>query len=1203
MGIELPFGIFRLKQMRNNYQEINDFSLVHYEPPFWVKDFNPNTFINANDFVTIDELVEYIIKIDNNDELYASYFKETIFSNKWLETFNDINKTFYKNLADRIIGKDTNLLNVKTCVSVNNNKEKLVVYGPEYTYTLIKEYINNLNLRYCVKYVTNVKEIETINPSKILFINNVHDNSVFNIFKNIEISILNIDSLYIPNFFNNIFEMISLYPNIKIYDYSLKNIEVLQKYNIRTEFLEYIYHEKEINSLKEINNQAKTYDFGIICYYKDVRCSYRRKHIVELLRSKGYTVNVACGFDRERDIDLGKCKIILNIHSKSFDIECRTFEHLRCNRLLYAGFKILSEVSYIDDDFILKYKENIKFIKYDDFENITRENIDKFNFISKINNEYNCKKEIGIFNIWHNKLFDKCYDKLDDYSLQKITMYDVNQKYSKVFNKDKNYNIVSEYKLDHYNSLYQDTNYCQTSCLYHVFKNKLYTNTNYIGFIQYDMELASDFIYDIEKKINQSESDTYFYSLTVANKVEASYICKPYDNSILEKYNNYFNTSHSYNSIKSHDKAAKFICLHTFVIPTKTFIKMMNWFCTITDWLHRNYINGLYSESMSKLTEDIFGLFLLLQIIENDNIQFEELKLHHEWPNLHNNTNFINYKDPVHYFSLDKIVDNRFTDKNTTHSYLETYEKLLKDKHLSCKNVLEIGIQRGGSIKLWNDYFINATIYGLDITDPPNFLNEYPRINTFKKNAYTIDSVNYFIEKDIKFDFILDDGPYTLESMIFTLIHYSKLLTPTGILIIEDIPSMDWAYLFERITNKYKENTHIYDLRENKGRYDDIVFTFTNSNIENIEFIDYKIEFGLDDNKIDITHTVISHSLNKEFIEIPTNDVFRAELYGDPCWGVVKSIYITTKDGSVTKCKDNYPIILDWQGILIKKPNFKYKLSACLLIKNETENLNDWIEHYINEGVEHFFITSNNSTDGIENFILNSEYKNIITLITDNSDINIYNEQVKHREILCKNFYNIIKNSTEWCILVDIDEFMYGKNGYTLSSFIDTLDEDIGCFYVYWNIFKPTLDSENNISDKFSLKKSCKRINLDLISDLSYEIKFVSKFGKSIFRTSMLQDHTQLWIHKVPTSGKIITNYGNISDYKYDNADDIYWSESNYTKVNICLNHYAIRNKKDYDNKSSQLENTHRYPFVKGLLDICELDNNYIIEDINILNL
>ena len=233
---------------------------------------------------------------------------------------------------------------------------------------------------------------------------------------------------------------------------------------------------------------------------------------------------------------------------------------------------------------------------------------------------------------------------MDDYSLQKITMYDVNQNYTKIFNKDKNYNIVSEYKLDHYNSLYQDTNYCQTSCLYHVFKNKLYTNTNYIGFIQYDMGLSSDFIYDMEQKINSSENDTYFYILTVANKVEVNYICKPYDNSILEKYNNYFNKSHTYESIKAHHKADKFICLHTFVITTKTFINMMTWFCSITDWLHKNYINGLYSESMSEVTEEIFGLFLLLQIIEDETIELKELKLRHEWPNLHNQTEWLNYK-------------------------------------------------------------------------------------------------------------------------------------------------------------------------------------------------------------------------------------------------------------------------------------------------------------------------------------------------------------------------------------------------------------------------------------------------------------------------------------------------------------------------------------------------------------------------------
>jgi hypothetical protein len=65
--------------------------------------------------------------------------------------------------------------------------------------------------------------------------------------------------------------------------------------------------------------------------------------------------------------------------------------------------------------------------------------------------------------------------------------------------------------------------------------------------------------------------------------------------------------------------------------------------------------------------------------------------------------------------SLQDIADNSRTDKNTIHSYLPLYQQLLIKKKETAKNVLEIGIQNGGSIKLWNDYFTNANVYGLDI--------------------------------------------------------------------------------------------------------------------------------------------------------------------------------------------------------------------------------------------------------------------------------------------------------------------------------------------------------------------------------------------------------------------------------------------------------------------------------------------------------
>ena len=58
--------------------------------------------------------------------------------------------------------------------------------------------------------------------------------------------------------------------------------------------------------------------------------------------------------------------------------------------------------------------------------------------------------------------------------------------------------------------------------------------------------------------------------------------------------------------------------------------------------------------------------------------------------------------------SLEDLVDNSRTDKNTIHSYLPLYQNLLISKKETAKNVLEVGIFLGGSIKLWSDFFING---------------------------------------------------------------------------------------------------------------------------------------------------------------------------------------------------------------------------------------------------------------------------------------------------------------------------------------------------------------------------------------------------------------------------------------------------------------------------------------------------------------
>jgi len=192
--------------------------------------------------------------------------------------------------------------------------------------------------------------------------------------------------------------------------------------------------------------------------------------------------------------------------------------------------------------------------------------------------------------------------------------------------------------------------------------------------------------------------------------------------------------------------------------------------------------------------------------------------------------------------SLAELVDNSKTDKNTQHSYLGLYQSLLANKKNTAKNVLEIGIGGGhtyggggGSIKLWNDFFPNATVYGLDvasINDVWDGIKNQERIKLYTStDAYNEDFFNRtFLNTGMKFDFMIDDGPHTLDTMKQFIKLYSNIMTDDGILIIEDIQSWDWMEsLKNEVPETLKNFVRFYDLRHIKDRYDDIVFTIDKS--------------------------------------------------------------------------------------------------------------------------------------------------------------------------------------------------------------------------------------------------------------------------------------------------------------------------------------------------------------------------------------
>ena len=195
---------------------------------------------------------------------------------------------------------------------------------------------------------------------------------------------------------------------------------------------------------------------------------------------------------------------------------------------------------------------------------------------------------------------------------------------------------------------------------------------------------------------------------------------------------------------------------------------------------------------------------------------------------------------------LSEVVDNSRTDKNTTHSYLDLYETLMNPIKNSAQHVLEIGIgdgtqgiTNGGSIKLWHDYFINAKVHALDICPLEKIWdgiknNEriliYPCTDAYDNTMFS----KNFLDNNIKLDMVLDDGPHSLDSMKKCILLYSQVLSDKGILVIEDVQSINWLdELKSVVPNELKDYVWTYDLRHIKNRYDDIVFVINKNKINN----------------------------------------------------------------------------------------------------------------------------------------------------------------------------------------------------------------------------------------------------------------------------------------------------------------------------------------------------------------------------------
>lgn len=163
------------------------------------------------------------------------------------------------------------------------------------------------------------------------------------------------------------------------------------------------------------------------------------------------------------------------------------------------------------------------------------------------------------------------------------------------------------------------------------------------------------------------------------------------------------------------------------------------------------------------------------------------------------------------------------SDKGTTHNYINGYyNNEFTPKRDTELSILELGLAGGASIKLWNGWFTNVKIIGMDIED--ECINSFSDANNIiiqVRDGYCENTLKEW--SDNIFDYIIEDGPHTLESQIFSVKYWIDKIKPGGKLIVEDIQSTNNLNSIIENIDKSKASHNIFDLRGDKGRYDDII--------------------------------------------------------------------------------------------------------------------------------------------------------------------------------------------------------------------------------------------------------------------------------------------------------------------------------------------------------------------------------------------
>jgi len=209
------------------------------------------------------------------------------------------------------------------------------------------------------------------------------------IYKSPNFIFLNVENLTEQKRMDHVMQFIK--KGVKVADYSLANIHVMKTYAAENNidvvapifYFPYQYNDKE-NVVLENRGHEYEYDVGVVnaCPKKDdsvnSALTYKRTKIWEDLQFSGLSCINILGWGKERDELIKKCKVIVNVHH----FECyKIFQHIRCDRLVFANKIVVSEKSLLVDQ--LDIKNHVIWADYNQLLQVTMNAVENFDQYSK----------------------------------------------------------------------------------------------------------------------------------------------------------------------------------------------------------------------------------------------------------------------------------------------------------------------------------------------------------------------------------------------------------------------------------------------------------------------------------------------------------------------------------------------------------------------------------------------------------------------------------------------------------------------------------------------------------------------------------------------------------------------------------------------------------------------------------------------------